>query len=128
MGLLPTPPWARRRDRCPSCLETIADDRAPVCDRCGYQLRVPRASLAGIALLLAAFANFFLSVFGGWLIPFPPMPFGLSIPFLESPTPDDLRALAFWVGAVLVLAGVVAAFAGAYAARRRTERALARRG
>lgn len=125
MRFPPTPPWARRRDRCPGCLEPVADDHAPTCDRCGYQLRLSRAALAGIVLLVAAFANFLMSVFGGWLLPFPPMPFGLRIPFLESPTPDDLRALAFWIGAVLVVAGVAAAYGGAYAARRRTDRARA---
>jgi len=125
MRFPPTPPWARPRTHCPNCLERIADDRAPVCDRCGYQLRLSRAGLAGIVLLLAAFANFLLSAFGGWLVPFPAMPFGLRIPFLESPTPDELRALAFWTGAVLSVAGVAAAYGGAYAARRRTDRARA---
>jgi hypothetical protein len=127
MVTLPRPPWARRRERCPNCLDRIADDRAAVCDRCGYQLRLPRASLAGIALVVAAFVNFFASVFGGSLFPFPEMPFGLTVPFLESPTPEDLRTVAFWLGAVLVLAGVVAAYAGAYAVRRRGERARAAR-
>ena len=127
MRFPPTPPWAHPRTRCPGCLEPIADDRAPVCDRCGYQLRLSRAGLAGILLLVAAFANFLVSVFGGWLFPFPAMPFGLRIPFLESPTPDDLRALAFWIGAVLVVAGVAAAYAGAYATRRRADRTRARR-
>ena len=127
MVTLPPPPWARApRERCPNCLDKIPDDRAIVCDRCGYQLRLPRVSLVGLALLAASVASFFVSVFGGFLFPWPRTPF--PIPFLERPTPEDLQNLSLWVGVVLLLAGIAAASAGAYVARRSTGRVVARGG
>jgi len=126
MVRLPTPPWARRRERCPNCLAKLPDDRALVCDVCGYQLRVPRIALAGLVLIGGAVGALFMGVFGGDIIPFPGIPFGLKIPFLEHPTPADLRALSLWVGGGFLVAGSALAYAGAYAVRRKGERVLAR--
>lgn len=120
------PPWARHLERCPNCLAKVPDDRAVVCDDCGYQIRLPRIAVLGLLLIAAAIGAFFASIFGDYLFPFPAMPFGLRIPFLESPTPDDLRSLALWAGGLLLLTGIVAAFAGAYAVRRRADQVLAR--
>jgi CDP-diglyceride synthetase len=124
MVKLPTPPWARRRERCPNCLVRLPDDRTYVCDRCGYQLRLPAVSLIGLGAIAAGVGSFLMSAFGGFVLPFPPMPFGLKIPFLENPTTEDLQTLAGWLGALLLFAGTVLAFAGAYAVRRRSERAV----
>lgn len=120
-------PWARSpRERCPNCLDRLPDTRAVVCDRCGYQLRLPRVSLVGLALVAAAIGSFFVSVFGGYLFPWPALPF-VKIPFLEHPSPADLTALFLWLGVLLLFAGIATAFAGAYAVRRRGERVLGRR-
>ena len=126
MPILPRPPWARPRERCPNCLAKTPDERALACDRCGYQLRTPAISLVGLGLLLVGIGNLFLSVFGGFLFPWPAMPFGFRIPFLETPTPDDLANLALWIGVVLLLAGIAAAYAGAYLVRREGDKVLAR--
>lgn len=125
MGLLPPPPWARMLERCPLCYDRLPDDRADVCDRCGYQLRTPTVSVVGLGLVVASMGSFFASVFGGYLFPWPELP--VALPFLESPTPDDLAAVTLWLGAVLMLVGIVAVSAGAYAARRKSERIAARR-
>ena len=127
MALLPRPPWARPRVRCPNCLAKTPDERALVCDRCGYQLRLPRISLVGLALIAVAVGSFVLSAFGGYLLPWPAIPFGLKIPFLGSPTPADLANLAFWIGTTLLAVGIAAAYAGAYAVRRAGDRVLAGR-
>lgn len=124
MGLLPPPPWARPRERCPKCLDRVPDDRAVVCHACGYQLRMPRVSLVGLALLAAGMGSFLLSAFGGYLIPWIDLPF--LRPLLGSPTPDDLAAWALWLGVALLLVGIAAAGAGAYAVRRRSEQVVAR--
>ncbi len=124
MVKLPTPPWARRRAFCPSCLDRIADPQALVCNRCGYQLRMPRVSIAGLGCIAGGIGSFLMSAFLGWVVPWPAMPFGLKIPFLENPSPEDLQVLAGWIGGVLLLAGIALAFAGAYAIRRRTEQVV----
>ncbi len=120
------PPWSRRRERCPGCLAKVPDEKALVCDHCGYQLRLPRVAVVGLLLIVAAIGAFFGAIFGDFLFPFPGMPFGLKVPFLESPTPDDLRAIALWAGVLLLLVGIAAASAGAYAVRRRADRVIAR--
>lgn len=97
-----------------------------MCDACGYQLRLPRVAVLGLLLIAAAIGAFFAAVFGGYLLPFPAMPFGLKVPFLESPTQDDLRTISLWGGLVLLFAGIVLASAGAYAVRRKTDRVLTR--
>ncbi len=117
-----TPPWARRRDRCPNCLANLPDDRAAVCDRCGYQLRLPRTSVAGLVVIVIAFGCLLVSAFANWIFPWPPRPFGWRIPIVDTSTPTDL----FWVGAVLAVLGGVATLAGAYAVRRRSDRAISR--
>ncbi len=127
MPLLPRPPWARPRERCPNCLAKTPDARALVCDRCGYQLRLPRLTVAGIALIVFALGNFFMSVFGGFLFPWPALPFGWRLPFLASPTPADLSRLALWIGGIAFLAGTAVAFAGAYRVRRAGDRVRAQR-
>lgn len=126
MVKLPTPPWARRREFCPNCLDRIADQRALVCIRCGYQLRLPRISIVGLGAIGAGIAGFLVSAFGGWIVPFPQLPFGVKIPFLENPTPADLQALAAWTGGVLLLLGIILAFSGAYSVRRRTNEVVRR--
>ena len=98
-----------------------------MCDRCGYHLRLPRVAVVGLGLILVAVGSFVLSVFGGYLFPWPAMPFGLRIPFLDSPTPADLSNLALWIGVALLAVGVAAAYAGAYAVRRAGDRVLAGR-
>jgi len=127
MVKLPTPPWARRREFCPNCVERVADERSFVCARCGYQLRMPRVSVVGLGAIAAGVASFLMSAFGGWAIPWPAMPFGLAIPFLENPTPEDLQNLSAWLGAVLLLAGIALAYAGAYSMRRRSDKVTRRR-
>jgi len=127
MAFLPRPPWARPRERCPNCLAKTPDERALVCDRCGYHLRLPRVSVVGLGLIFVAVGSFVLSVFGGYLFPWPAMPFGLRVPFLESPTPADLSTLALWIGGVFLAVGIAAAYAGAYAVRRAGDRVLAGR-
>ena len=122
MVKLPTPPWARHRETCPNCLDRISDDKALVCNRCGYQLRLPLVALVGLAAIAGGIGGLLLSAFGGSVIPWPAMPFGLKVPFLENPTPSDLQSLAAWIGGIILLAGIVLAFGGAYAVRRRTER------
>ena len=122
MVKFPTPPWARRRDRCPNCLAKVVDDRAVVCDACGYQLRLPRISIAGLLLIAVAIASFFVNVFGNFLFPWPLRPFGIRIPLVDTSTLSDV----FWVGVILIVAGAIATFAGAYAVRRRSDLVLAR--
>lgn len=117
MVRLPTPPWARRRERCPNCLAGLPDDRAVVCDRCGYQLRFPRASTVGLVLIALGVGSFLISAFGGWIFPWPPRPFGVRIPVVDTATLSDV----FWAGVVLLLAGTAAAMAGAYSVRRRSD-------
>lgn len=120
MVKLPTPPWARRREFCPNCLNRIADARQLVCSRCGYQLRMPRLAIVGLGAIAAGIGSFLMSAFGGEVIPWPAMPFGLKIPFLENPTPADLRNLSAWLGGILLPTGIALAFAGAYDLRRRS--------
>jgi len=126
MPLLPRPPWARPRERCPNCLAKTPDERALVCDRCGYQLRLPRIAIAGLALIAASLASFFVSVFGGYLFSWPDLSLvrPLLQPLIGSPTPADLANLYFWAGIVLVLAGMATAFGGARAVRRKSDRVL----
>ena len=126
MSLLPRPPWARPRERCPNCLAKTPDERALVCDRCGYQLRLPFVAVAGLGLIAAGIASFLAYAFMGWILPWPAMPFGIKIPFLENPSPADLSNLALWLGGILLAAGVVAAYSGAYVIRRQSDRVLAR--
>ncbi len=84
---------------------------------------MPLVSIVGLGLLVAALACFFVSAFGGFLFPWPNLPF--KIPFLENPTPEDLQSLYVWIGVVLFFAALAAIGAGAYLARRSTERVLA---
>jgi len=127
MVKFPTPPWARRREFCPNCVERIADERSFVCDRCGYQLRMPRVSVVGLGAIAAGIGSLLTSAFAGWVTPWPAMPFGLTIPFLEKPTPGDLQNLSAWLGALLLIAGIALAYAGAYAMRRRSDKVIHRR-
>ena len=122
MVTLPRPPWARRHERCPNCLAKVVDDRASVCDACGYQLRVPRTALVGLLLIAAAVGSFVVSVFGDFLFPWPPRPFGIRIPIIDTSTLSDV----FWFGVVLLFVGSATAFAGAYAVRRQSDRVRAR--
>jgi len=124
MVKLPTPPWARRREFCPNCVGRIADERSFVCARCGYQLRIPRVSVVGLGAVAVGIGSLLLSAFGGWVIPWPAMPFGLTIPFLEKPTPGDLQNLSAWLGGLLLLAGIALAYAGAYAMRRQSDKVI----
>ncbi len=126
---LPPPPWARRRERCPECLAKLPDDRALVCDRCGYQLRLPRIALVGLALFLAAVASFVASAFGGDVFPWPDLSFlrWLLEPLIGRPTPADLTNWSFWTGVFLALAGTGATYAGAYSVRRRADLVRAHR-
>lgn len=118
-----TPPWARRPERCPNCLDPVLDDLAVVCDRCGYQLRMPRVSLVGLFLIALGIGSLLVSAFGGFLIPWIDLPF--LRPLIGSPTPEDLATWYLWLGVVTLLLGIAAASAGAYAARRETERVVA---
>lgn len=124
MVKLPTPPWARRREVCPNCLDRIADQRALVCVRCGYQLRLPRLAVVGLVALAAGTTCLLLSAMIHPPNAWPAMPFGLKIPFLESPSPADLQSLFAWLGGFLLLFGIVLASVGAYQVRRRTERVI----
>jgi hypothetical protein len=122
MVKLPVPPWKRRREFCPNCVERVADEASFVCPRCGYQLRMPRVSVIGLGAIAAGVGSFLMSAFGGWVLPWPSMPFGIKVPFLENPTPEDLQNLSAWIGAILLLAGIALAFAGAYSIRRRSDK------
>jgi len=126
MSLLPRPPWARPRERCPNCLAKTPDDRALVCDRCGYQLRLPRIAMVGLGLIAAGIGGFLASVFLGVILPWPAMPFNVKIPYLESPSPADLSNLAQWIGGILLVAGIALAYTGAYVVRRRGDEVIAR--
>ena len=126
MTLLPRPPWVRPRERCPNCLAKTPDERALVCERCGYQLRLPRVAVVGLGLIAAGITSFLASAFMDWILPWPAMPFGVKIPFLENPTPADLSNLALWIGVVFLAAGIAAAYSGAYVVRRRGDQVLAR--
>jgi hypothetical protein len=78
--------------------------------------------LVGLGAIAAGIGSFLMSAFGGWVFPWPAVPFGLKIPFLENPTPADLQNLTAWLGGILLLAGIVLAYAGAYSIRRRSDR------
>jgi len=117
MVRLPTPPWARHHERCPNCLAKVVDEKAVVCDACGYQLRVPLAAIVGLFLIALAVGSFMISAFGNWLFPWPPRPFGWQIPLVDGMTLSDV----FWVGVALLLAGFATAGGGAYSVRRKSD-------
>ena len=89
---------------------------------------MPRVSVIGLGAIAAGVGSFLMSAFGGWVLPWPSMPFGIKVPFLENPTPEDLQNLSAWIGAILLLAGIALAFAGAYSIRRRSDKVIRGRG
>ena len=128
--LMPRPPWKTVIERCPNCLAKTPDQKALVCDACGFHLRLPKIAILGLVLFAGAIGSFVASVFGGYVLPWPDF-FGLTRilePILGRPTPEDLSNWSFWTGVLLALAGSVATFAGAYSVRRMGDRVRARGG
>ena len=92
-------------DRCPRCFADLPEDAIWVCPTCGYSLRTPGISKAGLVLVLLGFVLLIGYVLG-------PDAIGLTSGLIPTPLANllitfftEMIAAAFALGFLLVLAG-----------------------